>query len=419
GTTTLPMSASNVVSADLNEVRVLVVDDNATNRAILQSMLTRWGMRPTVVDGGPAALALLKHEHAGREHFRLLIVDAQMPEMDGFNFVECVRSNEAWGRPAIMMLSSATFHDDVRRCREIGIDLYLTKPVRAAELRDAVSRVLANTAATDNIGPLTVAPKEQGMLNAIPLRVLLAEDNAVNRRLALALLERRGAIVTVAVDGREALDAWAPGRFDVILMDIQMPEMDGLEVTRAIRAREADGDHVAIVALTARAMAGDRERCLAAGMDGYIAKPLRAAELMEALDRVSPATDGSNSAEAAAVPVFDLPALLENTGHDPALVQELVALFRDDAPRHLARIHSAAAAGRGDELQHAAHALKGAASAITASAVAAAALTLEKAGRAGDLTDAQQLIGALESQLGALEAALSVLRNPSSLALAS
>ncbi|MEO7083957.1 MAG: ATP-binding protein, partial [Gemmatimonadaceae bacterium] len=200
---TLPTHASDLASVDLTGVPVLVIDDNATNRTILQAMLMRWGMNPTVVGSGPAALALLKNEQAGRSRFRLLIVDAQMPEMDGFSVVSRVRADAGSGNPAIMMLSSATFHDDVRRCKEVGIDQYLTKPVRAAELRQAICQLLVGTAHAqpdDSASDSKIAkiakistPSDPSADTMVQLRVLLAEDNAVNRRLAMALLERRHA----------------------------------------------------------------------------------------------------------------------------------------------------------------------------------------------------------------------------------
>jgi CheY-like chemotaxis protein/HPt (histidine-containing phosphotransfer) domain-containing protein len=406
---------------DLNEVPVLVVDDNATNRAILQSMLTRWGMRATVVDSGPAALKLLHSEKAGRAHFALLIVDAQMPEMDGFGFVARVRGDKACGEPAIMMLSSATFHDDVRRCREIGIDLYLTKPVRSGELRAAIGRLLGGSPV--NVKGTTRSRTIEHVVHQLPegtmpLRVLLAEDNTVNQRLAMALLARRGAVVTVAVNGREAVELWSPGMFDLILMDIQMPEIDGLDATRMIRAREQGGKRVPIVALTARAMSGDRDACLAAGMDAYVTKPLRSAELWEAIERltaepvVEPTVAESAAMSEGVTAIFDLARLHDNVDGDDALAGELVWLFRQDAPVYLARIRGALSGNDSGELHEAAHALKGAARAIAAEAVANAARKLEEAAQEDVLENGAADVAQLAADLDTLDALLATVQVP-------
>jgi CheY-like chemotaxis protein/two-component sensor histidine kinase len=425
----LPARDANPARIDLSGVPVLVVDDNATNRSILQSMLSRWGMRPTVVASGPAALELLKGEQAGRSRFRLLLVDSQMPEMDGFTFVTRARANDPHGKPAIMMLSSATFHDDVRRCHEAGIENHATKPVREGELKNAIRQLLAGaerapaaSAPGLEIAKLSGAGSISASDASVELRVLLAEDNPVNRRLATALLERRNAKVTIAVDGREALDAWAPGRFDVVLMDIQMPELDGLEVTRLIRAREADDEHLPIIALTARAMSGDREKCLEAGMDGYISKPLRAPELKAELDRIAAIVSARRAAAQAsdrAIMPFDRVSLSDNAGNDEGLVRELITLFQDDALTYLARIRAAAAGGDALELQRAAHALKGSSGAICAGRVASAALAVELAARDGNLTSVCALVDALAGRLSELDAALVVEGLGRKLALAS
>ncbi|MEO7086839.1 MAG: response regulator [Gemmatimonadaceae bacterium] len=412
----LPPGAAETASVDLTGVPVLVVDDNATNRLILENMLTRWGMIPTVVASGSAALGLLRREPPGPPHFRLLIVDAQMPEMDGFGIMSHVRAADGWCKRTIMMLSSSGFHEGVQRCRDAGIELHVTKPVRSAELRASICNMLSSVGNADGVGAgahpkvpaITKAALPQPVNESlVPLRVLLAEDNAVNRRLAVALLARRNTVVTVATDGREAIDAWAPGRFDIVLMDIQMPELDGLEVTRLIRSREADDEHLPIIALTARAMSGDREKCIEAGMDGYVTKPLRAPELMAELDRVTAAVTARAAERGAAADMaFDLATLRENTAHDESLIGELITLFQHDAPNYLERIRCAAKGTDGRELEHAAHALKGSASAICAHRVAAAAQVLEQATHDGDLTSADALVATLSERLAELNAVL-------------
>jgi signal transduction histidine kinase/DNA-binding response OmpR family regulator len=278
--------ATPAVRRDLRDLAVLVVDDNNTNRAILKNFLTRWELRPTVVDGGDQALALIKSEIAVGRRFDLLIVDSQMPGMDGFTLIEQIRAIPEYAHPAIMMLSSTTVRADSQRCRELGVDLFLTKPVRGTDLLDSIGKVMGRK----QVEAQMLAPVMSVVPTAVEtrhLRVLLAEDNLTNRTLALALLKRRNARVVVAENGIQALAAWAPGEFDVVLMDIQMPEMDGLDATREIRDRESRLDRsrrTPIIALTARAMAGDREKCLEAGMDDYVTKPIRASELFRVID---------------------------------------------------------------------------------------------------------------------------------------
>jgi PAS domain S-box-containing protein len=409
--------ATGSTEADLRGVTVLVVDDNATNRSILQGLLTRWGMKPTVVDGGPAGLALLRSENAGRNRFSLLVVDAQMPGMDGFAFVQRVRAHQDWGEPAIMMLSSATFHDDVRRCREAGIDVYLTKPVRAAELRESIARLLARRGARPEERHPS-APALPGIVGPRPgTRVLLAEDNPVNQQLALTLLRKHGAEVTLATNGTEAVKAFESTAFDVILMDVQMPEVDGLEATRMIRAREAPGTRVPIIALTARAMSGDREACLAAGMDAYVPKPLRAADLLATINRAlgtSPANRESpadalparSAVTANGAPAINLAEFREITGDDSELMAQMLATFKRDVTRHVARITEGIATADATVVKEAAHTLKGAAGAIGARGVHDVAQTLETAARSSDLTPADGAFNALVPEVRRVIAAI-------------
>jgi len=408
------------VRRDLKGLSVLVVDDNATNRTIMQGFLTRWDMHATVVESGPAALELLTRELAAGRRFQLLIIDAQMPGMDGFTLVEGIRGLEGYREPAIMMLSSATFHDDVKRCREVGIDLYLSKPVRGSELLDAIGRVVGHAeqhAATRSAGPRTVprAVAVGGDRNRIA-RVLVAEDNPVNLKLTVALLERHGATVTVAVNGREAVTAAERSPFDVILMDLQMPEMDGMTATREIRKREAAthaATRVPIIALTARAMSGDRDRCLAGGMDGYVAKPLRASDLFAAIHEVivthevEPSTDPAVAAPRDAGPVvFDLAGLREMAGGDDVLLHEVVALFARDTERLAAEIHLAASLGSGHRLREASHSLKGAAGAFTARRVEAVARAVEASTYEADSPATPALCEQLDVELAAVAATL-------------
>jgi PAS domain S-box-containing protein len=272
--------------AHLAGLRVLVVDDSTTNARILGEMLRRCEMRPTLAESGFAALQCLKQAQGP---FALILTDVNMPDMDGFTLVEQLRqSPELAGKAKVIMLTSAGQRGEAARCQELGVAAYLTKPVSQSELFEAISRVLGTLESQPDSVTL-VAPQTVPMPTR-KLRVLLAEDNAVNQKLASRLLARQGHHVTVAADGREAIAALDRENFDVVLMDVQMPEMDGFETTAAIRARERDtGGHLPIIAMTAHAMQGDRQRCLAAGMDSYISKPIKVRELIELLEKVSDA----------------------------------------------------------------------------------------------------------------------------------
>ena len=270
---------------NLGGVKVLVVDDNRTNRKILEGMLKRWEMKVTSVEGGEEALEELSAARGAREPYGLILTDMHMPKMDGFALVERIRQRPELSTATIMMLTSAGHRGDAARCEELGVSAYLLKPIRQSELREAVARVLG-TKEQEGAIPLITRYSLQGSQEpSASLRILLAEDNLVNQRLAARLLEKRGHTVVVAGNGREALKAFENEGFDLLLMDLQMPEMDGFEATVAIRKKEKDsGNHLPIVALTAHAMKGDREKCLAVGMDEYLTKPIRPQELDELLE---------------------------------------------------------------------------------------------------------------------------------------
>jgi len=269
----------------LRDVKVLVVDDNRTNRRILEGMLVRWHMKPTSVDCAAAALAQLSAALEAGEPYPLILTDMHMPGMDGFALIEQIRRRPELSTATIMMLTSAGHRGDAARCQELGVSAYLLKPIRQSELREAVARVLGAREQDGAIPLVTRFSLHDAREPDAYLRVLLAEDNLVNQRLAVRLLEKRGHRVVVAGTGFEALQALEKESFDLVLMDVQMPEMDGFEATAAIREKEkGSGLHQAVVALTAHAMKGDREKCLAAGMDGYLSKPIRPQELDQLLE---------------------------------------------------------------------------------------------------------------------------------------
>jgi two-component system, sensor histidine kinase and response regulator len=272
----------------LHNLPVLVVDDNATNRRILHETLSNWHMKPTVVESGKAALATLEQARNAGTPFALVLLDKMMPEMDGFMLAERIKQNPDPVGATLMMLSSADRRDDVARCRELGVSAYLSKPVRQSELLKTILTVLGTSlpATTEAHRPF------QHSFEKSPrsLRLLLAEDNQINQRLAARLLEKHGHSVVVANNGREALAALDKQTFDAVLMDVEMPEMDGYEATAAIRAGEqGTGRHIPILAMTAHAMKGAREQCLGAGMDSYVSKPLHPRIIIEAIERLVPA----------------------------------------------------------------------------------------------------------------------------------
>lgn len=296
-------TVTSPVSHDaLHNLRVLIVDDNRTNRRILEGMLARWDMQSTSVDNGEKAIAELTSAHRNGAPYALILTDLLMPEMDGFDLIERIRHNPELSAATIMMLTSLGQRGDAARCRELHVSAYLVKPVRQSELHDAILRVVGARPNQPDVLITRHTLRENPRLTP-QLRVLLAEDNAINQRVILRLLEKRGHRVIAVETGRAALDALEKGRYDVVLMDIQMPEMDGLEATALIRQREKlDGGHQQIVALTAHAMKGDAERCLAAGMDGYLAKPVNSEDLDDTLMRLAAEAFSSNLVEASKTP---------------------------------------------------------------------------------------------------------------------
>ena len=282
-----PLHATAPDRAAVAGLPVLVVDDNATNRRILEEMLRNWGMLPAAVDSADAALQALAQAGDATRPFALVLLDRMMPSMDGLELAGRIRQRADAADHVVMMLSSLDHAADAARCRELGISATLMKPIKQSDLLDAIMNLLG----TGRDPQAAVAPAPPEAPASRPgLTILVAEDNAVNQRLAARLLEKHGHTAVVAGDGREAVAAAEATRFDLILMDVQMPEMDGYEATAAIRAREAQtGTHTPIIAMTAHAMKGDRERCLDAGMDGYITKPLQLSELLAAIDEFAPA----------------------------------------------------------------------------------------------------------------------------------
>jgi len=275
---------SHLDPSRLRDLHALIVDDNFTNRRVLHGILSRWGMKPTAVDGGRAALQAIEVAKNAGYPFPLILLDGQMPEMDGFTLAEHIHKDPELVNATIMMLTSAGHLGDAARCRELGISAYLVKPVRQGELLDAICQLLDGRVQKN---PEPLVTRHTLLEEKHRIRILLAEDNAINQTLAVRLLEKRGYSVTVAPDGQAALEAYQGGGFELVLMDIQMPRMDGFKATAAIRESEkVSGGHIPIVAMTAHALVGDQQKCLVSGMDGYVTKPIRTSELYATIERM-------------------------------------------------------------------------------------------------------------------------------------
>ncbi len=391
---------------------VLVVDDNATNRRILEKALAGWAMRPTCVEGGEQALAALGRAHQAGEPFALVLIDGHMPGMDGFTLADRIQRTPQTAGATLVMLTSGGQPGEAARCRELGIASYLMKPIKQSDLLRAISSALHLTSQGEpRPGPVPAAPR--GLQR--PLRVLLAEDNMVNQRLAVRLLEKAGHTAVVVGNGREAVAALERQPFDLVLMDVEMPDMNGFEATAVIREQEKKtGRHVPIVAMTAHALKGDRERCLAAGMDGYVPKPIQAPELrrvMEELVPPGPAPQGAAAAEPDGE-AWDSSDALECVGGDRQLLAEICQVFAAQCPRWRADLRDAIARGDAARLCRTAHSLKGAVGNFRARAAFDQAQRLEAMGRDGDLTSAADVCARLETELDRLLPALAALAQP-------
>jgi signal transduction histidine kinase/CheY-like chemotaxis protein/HPt (histidine-containing phosphotransfer) domain-containing protein len=421
---------------------VLVVDDNLTSQRLLEDTLKHWGLKPTSVDSGPAALTALDRAHDAGEAFSLVLLDACMPSMDGFTLTERIKTGRHAGAATVLMLSSSGQPADLDRCRQLGVTVYLTKPVKQSELFDCLRQVTDHPVAESQLAlsnaMVEFSDDSADAVSSRPLTILVAEDNVVNQRVAKGILDRRHHTVVIANHGREAVQAVATQRFDLVLMDLQMPEMGGLEATAAIRQLEtATGGHTPIVAMTAHAMASDQERCLAAGMDAYLSKPIRPEQLLATIRRLvignnpddTPEenaphrpSDQQSAPAALAPPVVrsstdsldspdrvdpvDLAALLSQVENDWDLLGEIIELFLDSSPRLLAEAEAGLARRDAQTVERAAHALKGAMQNIGAVPAVQAAVDLEEIGRNGDLDHAQESLTRLKQEFDFLVVAL-------------
>jgi two-component system, sensor histidine kinase and response regulator len=405
-----PAESVPMDAVDVRALPVLVVDDNATNRRILVELLSHWQMRPLAVASGAAALAALHQARAAGTPFPLVLLDAHMPELDGFALAEQIMQRAEWAEATIMMLTSGGQRGDAARCRTLGIAAYLTKPITQSELWEAISQALRKPA-----GHATRAPviTQHTLREGRPrLHILLAEDHPINQKLAVRLLEKQGHTVVVVGDGQAALTALTQHAFDLALMDVQMPKMDGLAATVAIRAREqASGGHLPIVAMTAHAMKGDRERCLAAGMDGYVAKPITRDALDTVLNQVlgrpslpTPPTDR---------PPIELASALSAVDGDQTLLQEIIEVFLEDYPAKIDALRGAIAHGAAQALEGTAQSLTDSLGLFGRTAAYELADELGTLGRAGNLEGAAAILHQLEQELGRMRGVLAEPRGTS------
>jgi two-component system sensor histidine kinase/response regulator len=391
-------------------VPILVAVSDRTSRRALRRLLTSWGAWPRVVESGAAALDELALAKGAGRPYQIVLVDGRTPDLDGFALASAIRPLPELSGLEILMVSAAR-RGDVALCERSGISAYLTKPFSHADLFDAIRTLLRSPSAAGKPALVTQQSLAAGRRR---LRILLAEDDAVSRKLATRLLENRGHAVLSVDDGRKVLDALASGSFDLLLTDVQMAGLGGLELARAIRsAEEETGKHLPIVAMTAHAMTGDRDRILSAGIDGYVAKPIRAEKLFDAIDQASagvpsPAREPDPSFDA---PEFERVRLLGQIRGDTELLEQMVELFGEDFPPLVGSARSAIVAGNAEDLGRAAHALKSLVGNFHAEGSFQTAQRLELLASEGELAAAPEALAALELRLSALhESLLSSLR---------
>jgi PAS domain S-box-containing protein len=406
-------------------MRVLVVDDNATSRATLEQMLRNWLIEPISAASAADGLESLRAADRAGQPYRLVLVDATMPGTDGFTLCRQIPREVAPPPKVVMMLSSGDRPGDISRCEQLCVSAYTLKPIKQSELFDAIVLALGITE-PEEVASDAAAPKKPGRLR--PLRILLAEDSLVNQKLVIAMLKRQGHHVVPACNGKEAVAAYHAEPFDAVLMDIQMPEMDGLEATAAIRvAEKQSGNHVPIVAMTAHAMQGDRERCLQAGMDEYLSKPIRGRKLFETLETVvgdsliqepppeeyppqggpmAYCTPGDPPDLAENNGSVDWSAALESVGGDRDLLRDVLQTFLDESPRLVTTLRQAIAAQSSDAAMRAAHTLKSSMDYLGARRAFELAYQLERTARQGHLETAQPILATLEEEVAKITSVL-------------
>jgi len=391
--------------ACINGMRVLVVDDNATNRHVLQEVLTGWKMIPDTVSSAQEAIAAIGEAHQQGRLYELIITDAHIPDIDGFGLAEEIKHNPDFNSTIIMMLTSADCPEDIARCKQLGIMSYLLKPVKQSELLEAIQLALGIVIPEPAV-PMAVADHRDLVKN---LRILVAEDSLVNQQLIVALLEGQGHNVTLANNGREAAEAADASAFDLILMDVQMPVMDGFEATSVIRTREKEsGIHIPIVAMTAYALKGDQERCLQAGMDNYISKPIRAQDLFDMIDHMfaemkQRAEEGSLAPDA-----VNWPSVLQVANGNKSVAKEMLKTASQELMQLMTTIHQTLTGDDYEGLRYAAHAMRGSGWYFGATSVCELTGKLEEVAGLHDRSAAAEITANLEDEVNRVLHALSI-----------
>ncbi len=404
--------AEVVVPEDIRGKRILVVDDNETNRLVLKEYLKSWDCRFDEASSGAEALDKLREAAAGGHAFSIAIIDMHMPQMDGETLGRKIREDSELSDTILVMLTSIGQRGDAARMSEIGFAAYLNKPVKQSQLYDCLVTVAGRkTAGKDGPSEPIVTRHSIAEAQKGKLLILLAEDNEVNQKVAANILKKMGHSVVVANNGKETLEAVEDGKHDLILMDVQMPVMDGLEATREIRKGEREtGTRIPIIALTAHAMKGDREKFIGAGMDGYMTKPIDPKVLSMKLEKwtnnenrvasIENETEekgGSAEREEDDAPV-DLDKALERTMGDKEFLEEMLQQFTESIPDQVQALKAAVEEADAETLQQEAHGLKGAAKNLSADRIAAAAFKLEQMGREGNLAGGKEALGELEDE---------------------
>ena len=389
-------------TSHLRGIPVLIVDDHPAVRGILTELFLSWEMKPTAVEGGSAALSELWKAVALKTPFGLKVVDAQMPVMDGFVLAEQMQTEPRLAGSIVMMLSAGARPADFERCEKLGVSACLSEPLKESEVLQAFTKTVKNLGNGLRAGlPASPAalPGRRGS------RILLAEDNGINQRLVYEILTKYGNQVVAAEDGKAAVEAWEKGQFDVVLMDVNMPEMDGFEATAAIRAREHElqKPRTPIIAMTALAMKGDRERCLASGMDFYLAKPIRTEQLISTIQTLAPPPLASAIESLSLSTPFTLPdgtlpltGFLGFLGGDRKLLKTLAQSFLDHYPLLIQRLQQAIQSKDAHEIELVAHRLGGSLCYFDPVNASGLASRLEEMGRQGMLDQAERCFGQLQ-----------------------
>ncbi|NSW86101.1 MAG: response regulator [Syntrophobacteraceae bacterium] len=399
---------------DIRDKRILIVDDNPANRLVLQECLRSWGCRWDEASSGRAALHKLAEAAEASDPFRIAILDMHMPDMDGEDLGKRIKKDPRLKDTILVILSSAALRGDAVRLKEIGFSAFLTKPVRRSDLYDCLVTVCSIEHEDGTLVlPQIVTRHTVAEARKRKIRILMAEDNMTNQKVALRIMDKLGYRADAVANGQEALRALEMIPYDLILMDVQMPVMDGFEATRLIRkSEEGTGKHIPIIAMTAHATKGDRESCIEAGMDDYISKPIRPEELVEGIERMlrrSLSLPPSHTAQAASRSeryVFDREELLARVGDDEAFLAEIMGVFLDDVPLQIQGLRQAVDRRDFKDIEHLAHGLKGASANMAVESLRKTAQEMEQAGKDHSFERAAGLLPRMEQEFETLKAVL-------------